>query len=187
MPNWVYNKMTVTGSKPDLEAFAKKASEQRPEGARPSDLSFWNFVRPADSELVEYHETGWYDWNIKHWGTKWDACDAEAGDIERQADDDFSLDYEFSTAWADPKEVFEAMVSQHPELSFSVTCNEEQGWGIEYWGEKGELTVTDKWNIPETHEERESRFGQCYCEIMDDLDTNYMFDDCPKKKEKVTV
>ena len=85
MPNWVYNKMTVTGSKPDLEAFAKKASEQRPEGARPSDLSFWNFVRPADSELVKYHETGWYDWNIKHWGTKWDACDAEAGDIERQA------------------------------------------------------------------------------------------------------
>jgi len=182
MPNWVYNKMTVTGSKPNLEAFASKASEDL-SGDRPSYLSFLNFVRPADDELATYYETGWYEWNIKHWGTKWDAGETVAGDIERQADGDYSLDYEFNTAWADPKEALEAIVRQHPELSFFVTCNEEQGWGIEYSGQKGKLTVTDKWEIPETHRERKDRYGYCYCES----DGFAPYDDCPKKKEKVTV
>jgi hypothetical protein len=187
MPNWVYNNMTVTGGKSDLEAFAKKASEQRPEGASPSVLSFFNFVRPADDDLANYHETGWYEWNIEHWGTKWDACDAVVSDVEKQADGIYSLDYGFNTAWADPREALEAIVSQHPELSFYIKSVEEQGWGVEYSGIDGDLVTDRQWDIPETHAERINLIGYCDCEAMGEDETDWMFDECPKKKEKVTV
>jgi hypothetical protein len=189
--NAKYMKHVVTGSEWDW-VMVDEVNE--------GPLLFWNFIKPDDSILEEYwgpqpkfdsladsmasRTNHWYDWNCRNWGTKWDACDPEVGDIERQADNYYSLDYEFRTAWADPKEVFEAMVQQYPTLNFSVTCNEEQGWGVEYWGENGELTVTDQWDIPSTHEEQESRTGNCYCEINDDYRP---FDDCPVKKETVNA
>ena len=214
MPNWVYNTMTVSGDKATVEAFIKQAAqpyhcktmkydgddwvmvEQISEGS----LSFWNFIKPDDSILEEYwgpqpkfesladsmakKTNHWYDWNCRNWGTKWDACEPESGGIEKQADNFYSVDYDFSTAWGDPREVFVAMVQQYPTLYFSVTCNEEQGWGMEYYGENGELTMTDQWDIPSTHEEQESRTGNCYCEINDDYQP---FDDCPVKKETVNA
>ena len=214
MPNWVYNTMTVSGDKATVEAFIKQAAqpydcktmkydgddwvmvEQISEGP----LSFWNFIKPDDSILEEYwgpqpkfesladsmakKTNHWYDWNCRNWGTKWDACEPESGGIEKQADNFYSVDYDFRTAWGDPREVFVAMAQQYPTLYFSVTCNEEQGWGMEYYGENGELTMTDQWDIPSTHEEQELRTGNCYCEINDDYQP---FDDCPVKKETVSA
>lgn len=214
MPNWVYNTMTVSGDKATVEAFIKQAAqpydcktmkydgddwvmvEQISEGP----LSFWNFIKPDDSILEEYwgpqprfesledsmakKTNHWYDWNCRNWGTKWDACDPVSGGIEKQADNFYSVDYDFRTAWGDPREVFVAMTQQYPTLYFSVTCNEEQGWGMEYYGENGELTMTDQWDIPSTHEEQELRTGNCYCEINDDYQP---YDDCPVKKETVNA
>lgn len=214
MPNWVYNTMTVSGDKATVEAFIKQAAqpydcktmkydgddwvmvEQISEGP----LSFWNFIKPDDSILEEYwgpqpkfesladsmakKTNHWYDWNCRNWGTKWDACEPESGGIEKQADNFYSVDYDFRTAWGDPREVFVAMAQQYPTLYFSVTCNEEQGWGMEYYGENGELTMTDQWDIPSTHEEQELRTGNCYCEINDDYQP---FDDCPVKRETVSA
>lgn len=211
MPNWVYNTMTVSGDKATLEAFAKQAAQPyncksmkfvdndwvSVDDVNDEPLSFWNFIKPDDSILEEYwgpqpkfesladamarSTNHWYDWNHKNWGTKWDACEPGVGDME-QYGEHYSLEYEFRTAWGDPKEVFEAMVQQYPTLNFSVVCNEEQGWGIEYWGENGELTVTDQWDIPNTHEERESRTGQCECDFLDGYRP---YEDCPVKKETV--
>jgi hypothetical protein len=214
MPNWVYNTMTVSGDKATLEAFAKQASTPYQcksmkfigndyvmvDDVNEGDLLFWNFIKPDDSVLEEYwgpqpkfesladslatRTNHWYDWNHRNWGTKWDACDPGVGEMTKNTDEHYSLEYEFRTAWGDPREVFEAMVQQYPTLDFSITCNEEQGWGVEYWGENGELTVTDQWDIPSTHEESEMRSGQCECDYNDDYRP---YDDCPVKSETVNA
>jgi hypothetical protein len=83
MPNWVYNKMTINGSKEELLAFMNKASQQHEtrwlseqwirnedgtntkvpdeerkieiELSEASDLSFWNFIKP-NQELIDSGE-----------------------------------------------------------------------------------------------------------------------------------
>ena len=199
MPNWVWNQMIVTGKNDRLDAFIEQArqpyKQDQWEGApmRESDISLWNFLRPDDSildeyygeepqdlsfeERIQYKTNHWYDWNIRNWGCKWDASDAlvyKENEI---------LGYEFNTPWSPPLGAFNAMVAQYPDLEFKLFYSEEQGWGGEVVGKDGATTVIDEWDIPETHEERLNRFGYCYCEEMGDDDTDYMFDDCPKKLE----
>lgn len=55
MPNWVTNHITITGPKTTLELFVKER------------LSFQKF-HPRPEEENE----NWYNWNVHHWGTKWE-------------------------------------------------------------------------------------------------------------------
>jgi len=129
-------------------------------------LSFWNFVEPKDKdayfadkvrddeddemtfeERMEYDSKfsdNWYDWNIRNWGTKWDACECRL--IE---DSGRALTYEFNTAWSPAEKAFKAMVKQHPSLRFEFYNEEEQGWGVVYEGKKGKLKEVASWGIPE--------------------------------------
>jgi hypothetical protein len=157
-------------------------------------LSFWNFIRPSDDILEEYHgpqpeyktfedrvrgsTNHWYDWNNRNWGTKWEACDSEI-----TSESEGSVTYGFRTAWAPPEPVFREMVRQHPGLDFEIKCVEEQGWGVEYSGIDGDLLMIDQWSIPESHEDSVERTGECQCGWLDDTESEYMFDDCPRKKE----
>jgi hypothetical protein len=175
MPNWVYNKVTIEGPLAEVERFQQQANTDQV-------LSFETFV-PSPGE----DNPNWYEWNIKNWGTKWDACRPMVGELERHADGVARLEYEFETAWAEPEPVFRAMAEQFPALVFDITYNEEQGWGGEYHGSGGELSRTEEWDIPSSHEEKERRNGQCYCDYMEDLETEFMFDDCPKKMALVSA
>jgi len=129
-------------------------------------LSFWNFVEPEDkdayfadkvrddghdemtfAERIEHDlkfSNNWYDWNCRNWGTKWDACDCRI--VE---DAQFALTYRFDTAWAPAEPAFRAMVEQHPDLKFEFHNEEEQGWGVIFRGENGELEAVDSWDIPD--------------------------------------
>jgi hypothetical protein len=69
------------------------------------------------------------------------------------------------------------MVSQHPELVFEMSCQEEQGWGAELRGENGVLTVIEKWDIPDSHQECSKRNAMCACEWADEPTDFYP--DCP--------
>lgn len=203
MPNWVYNTMTVTGSNQVLDRFTKQAAtpyvthhynpieKTRGEQLNEGELLFWNFAKPPESVLEEYwgpeprhdnpydamkRETNhWYDWNHRNWGTKWEACDPE---IIQESEG--LITYHFRTAWADPRPVFEEMAKQYPDLKFSIGCNEEQGWGLEYYGSEGELTIIDQWEIPASHAEREDRTGECECNYSLDYRP---YDDCPLQNE----
>lgn len=241
MPNWVYNSMSVSGTRKDLLAFAEKASQRHttywltepwvrnedgtntrvPDEERKieeeltpeSPMSFWNFVKPEDEELPYYfgnkvkeedkpdeslsHEeqlaksltfsgSGWYDWNIRNWGCKWDASEEELDSDLTTLKDTDSISYRFSTAWSPPEGVFRAMVEQHPELDFDFSCEEEQGWGMEWTssdgGEEGEersLILTKEWDIPNSHAEHEDLGRSCVCEYEENSDEWY--DDCPDK------
>ena len=72
------------------------------------------------------------------------------------------------------------MVEQHPDLSFSIRCEEEQGWGVEFDGTDGELSVTKEWDIPESHGDWDAidNPDRCVCQWEDDI-TNW-YSDCPR-------
>lgn len=186
-------------------------------------FSFWNFIRPEDEILPVYfghvkadkpegyeewsmeekfaHDLKFtgnnaYDWNVRNWGTKWDAYDQNADEpfIDEKAGT-ASVSFSFNTAWSIPEPVFKAVCEQHPELSFSFESEEEQGWGATFassevdGAEDGEPTSTlimlDEWDIPESHADLVSRGRDCRCEYDDDEDSWY--DDCPRAESVFTV
>lgn len=185
MPNWVYNKLTVTGPHATLYEFIDQAGDPRVtdgEIQNRSELSFLNFMRPDGDELETYDTTGWYTWNITNWGCKWDA-----GEVEILHKSEREVIYTFTTPWSPPTEAFVAMVAQHPALGLFLEYNEEQGWGGELIGENGGVAQGETWEIPASHEEREGRFGSCICDAMTPDEIEYMYDDCPLKKEQVSA
>lgn len=64
----------------------------------------------------EYGATNWYDWNIAHWGTKWNAYDQ--ADIQPNS-------FKFDTAWSTPMPVIEALSTMFPDVTFEVDYADE--------------------------------------------------------------
>jgi hypothetical protein len=197
--------MSVTGDEEAITRFKEQASKpyktgwidnrlslgEQEIGTHEGPLSFWNFITPPEEKLMEYFETNgwangvqtgqtewnWYQWNSANWGCKWDAGDACLSD-----ESPTSLDYTFETPWSIPTPVFTAMVEQFPTLSFSFDSVEEQGWGAEFAGIQGELTLVKEWDVPNSHKEHEEHNQTCVCEWADD-EPDRWFDDCPDKAE----
>lgn len=228
MPNWVYNSMSVNGSKADLIAFRDKARQARPSDIKDGELvyeygdsvlSFWNFKHPEKLEAyfadasgkkpdgyadwsmeeklahdLKFEGDGWYDWNVREWGCKWDAGSADLNDSTE--DKAPYLHYSFETAWSIPEPVFAEIVRQHPELSFDFSCEEEQGWGAEYTSSDGDdvdedgkvvksLILTHEWDIPDSHSDYVERGKECWaCESGDPDD---LYEDCPREDTDFVV
>jgi hypothetical protein len=67
----------------------------------------------------KYGHSGWYNWRVSNWGTKWDACESD-WDLE-----DDGMTIHFQTAWAPPIGWLENVSAQFPELVFKMTFQEE--------------------------------------------------------------
>ena len=140
MPNWVFSDLTITGE--GAKKFFEDSSqdytigyegiESRPEThAMPiyepsnDEFSFYALVRPeTEAEQLDYATGGWYDWNVKHWGTKWDA-----GDVEIYEVTDDKVTIKFQTAWSPPFEWLDKVTKMYPHLKFQFDYEEETGWG----------------------------------------------------------
>lgn len=73
----------------------------------------------TDEEAAELSASGfssWYDWNIAHWGTKWNA-------YSTRPLDDTSI--YFQTAWSAPIKVITALAKLHPEVGFKLEYADE--------------------------------------------------------------
>lgn len=185
MPNHVYNSMTVIGTPEALKAFKEKARHEDRE------FSYWNFVTPPQEAIDsgEYegrrgYEDGkpigrtpnnWYEFNIREWGTKWDAYEVET-DFSRDLSD-YSLTASWTSAWGEPRPIFEAITRQHPALVFLFHWQEEQGWGGEANGELGQFSITEEWSIPSSHHESRKRDITCICQWEENSWDLYW--DCP--------
>jgi hypothetical protein len=224
MPNWVMNRLTITGESEEVKNFVEKAKtpyqtfhEGYGENAgkimeeqRTGAIMFWNFKQPENKQVyfgasdykpegynelsmeermaisMQFKSDGWYDWNIREWGTKWDACNSEMFNETYREDGTASVQYAFDTAWSPAEDAYRAMVEQHPKLQFEFYCEEEQGWGVEYANtDDGELYVVKEWDIPDSHAdyiERDNLDG-CICAYEEDSEEWY--DDCPNNPKEV--
>ena len=202
MPNHVYNTVTITGDEDDLLRLKRLLSMPQPIQLSKGEFdnlifNFHSLITPDQSIWDEYYgskpkgqsleeslkfaSNHWYDWNIRNWGTKWNAYDESISDnLSDESVKSYYITYEFSTAWSAPAGIIEALAKKIHELklnvSFSWIYEEEQGWGgfIESTPD-GNILEIDSWEIPDSHKEMLSRKGECYC-----LESEPIFDDCPK-------
>lgn len=137
MPNWCYNRLTVTESTPKLEAFLKEHG-----------LSFEAIVKP---ERPENDKTGFatIDAQVAAWGTKWDLTEEEA---KLAAESLLNSDEcSFDTAWSPPSEAIRAL-SELTGAHFLLAHYEP---GCFFWGAEsiGDGCIATEFDGDETKEQ----------------------------------
>lgn len=128
MPNWCSNVATLSHPEPKMIARLLKAAEAEGPGvlqefipcpAELLDPETGSYGGPNAEEkdalraslIKKYGYSGWYDWNVANWGTKWDLCDIT---VSQPYDDTVLL--HFDTAWSPPIEAYAKL----EELGFQV-------------------------------------------------------------------
>jgi len=97
------------------------------------DTELLNHIIPMPPE--EEIASGWYDWRLDNWGTKWDIYETHCNRIDAN-----TLSMTFYTAWSPPIPVFDKLV----DMGFEVNARYlDEGWM--YIGEydNGEDWMTD--------------------------------------------
>lgn len=113
-------------------------------------IDTWVLSRPEyDRRINEYGATNWYDWSVKHWGTKWNAYDAKIVDNKPKY-----LAIQFNTAWSPPEPVFRAIEKMFDDSKDSVSMvsiDEDDGVEPYYFGDDSNFFVNrtlDHWRQP---------------------------------------
>ena len=114
----------------DLEAY--KAQPVRSE-LSVNDPNWW-----ADTQRLSETDNSWYNWNVRNWGTKWDVAvsnDDKYSDTYMEGPvengENYAVYYNFNTAWGVPDQALTTLSSQYPDLLFTLSYEEETGWGGE--------------------------------------------------------
>ena len=99
-----------------------------------------------DTQRLSETDKSWYNWNIKNWGTKWDVA---VKDNDSYSDtymegptengENLVVYYNFNTAWSPPFPAIAKLSSQYPSLLFTMSYEEETGWGGECEFLRGEM------------------------------------------------
>lgn len=125
-------------------------------------FAFWNIIKPTNLEAyygpqpetdlskgLSFDSDHWYDWNVRNWGTKWDVAvhqDEEYPETELTDEGEGFISYRFNTAWSPPTEAIVKLSEQYPNLVFTLSFEEETGWGGEVVIENGEPTETESYD-----------------------------------------
>jgi len=114
-------------------------------------FAFWNIIKPTDmeaydgpqpktenfEEAMKFKSDHWYDWNVRNWGTKWDVAVSSAETYPDTTVEDTAngenhvVHYNFETAWSRPMGALTKLSEQYPDLLFTLSYEEETGWGGE--------------------------------------------------------
>jgi hypothetical protein len=101
------------------------------------------------AEQLQFKGKCWYDWNVRNWGTKWDVgmSDEESyRETEITDETDTSIGYKFNTAWSPPFQAIEKLSAQYPDVEFSLSYEEETGWGGEMLFVNGQPTEIESYD-----------------------------------------
>lgn len=155
MPNWIKNRIDFQGKREDIERVFEFLKGEKglmdfnkvipmPEtykkydttnhyngiGIEDQELKF-QYVRATREQQKKYGVVGWYDWSIKYWGSKWNACGAAR----------VSDSIMFKTAWSGVPTVVKEIAKKFPELYIEYAYADEDagsnvGTGYSDYGEK---------------------------------------------------
>jgi hypothetical protein len=128
---------------------------------------------PASTEKdwFKFDTNDWYNFNVREWGTKWDVAVAEddkspttymEGPVANG--DNKVVYYNFETAWSRPMPALQKLSAQYPTLLFTLSYEEETGWG-------GELEILRGEVISESEYDNK-------CHDCDSTDTMEFCEDC---------
>ena len=128
MPNWVKNNVKVYGTKKELEKFVEKHFNKE------GEFDFETIIEMPESifrgnlgkeEKEKYGDNNWYDWSIKNWGTKWNACDTQEPIIEAAHSREAVLSFSFNTAWACPEQIYRKLAEMYKKNPMVVKYADE--------------------------------------------------------------
>lgn len=127
MPNWCNNHITIKhADKALIDAIVATQGTDKgvldtiipcPAELNDPDLTTWSRDREDELEAkkkamkAKYGYESWYDWNIAHWGTKWDLCEPHITRV-----DDNTVEIACDTAWSPPIAAYETMVEMGYEV-----------------------------------------------------------------------
>ena len=161
MPNWVYNGLTIEGNPEQVDKLVEQMNKPFVDYIEAAgDLSFGiketkyvnpifsfrNIVAPTDLEAYKKQpdfaakepQDDWYNWNTRNWGVKWDVAVREGDEYPSTYmegpvvnGDNKVVYYSFETAWGAPFTAIEKLSAQFPVLLFTLSYEEETGWGGE--------------------------------------------------------
>jgi hypothetical protein len=112
-------------------------------------FAFWNIVKPTNLDAYDSQPThtpelpitfegdDWYNWNVRNWGTKWDVAVSSNDTYPNTTVEDtvngenHVVHYNFETAWSRPMPALLNLSEQYPDLLFTLSYEEETGWGGE--------------------------------------------------------
>lgn len=132
MPNYVDNDMRIYGDKIELNKIRDAVA-----GNGEAVISFDSIIPQPDdtSEWAEDIFPGWYNWNIKHWGTKWNALYTDL------SEEDDHLFYQFTTAWSPPFPIYDNLFETYPRVKYIIkSWDFMSGWAYEMVVENGKYT-----------------------------------------------
>lgn len=147
MPNWCTNIVTITGPADEVTRLADEVATPYTDPSREDssevtgDFLLWNMVRPTAEDLAERDRIGWYDWNIAHFGTKWE----NTGDCRVRDSSPGTRVYDFATAWSPPIPALGALAARYPQVTIEATYDEPGNdfSGIATWS-NGQLLSHDE-------------------------------------------
>ncbi|MBM6583843.1 hypothetical protein ILT44_26950 [Microvirga sp. BT689] len=140
MPNWVHTRVHLSGASEHIAAFRKACI--RPitdEDGQPIGFDFGSLLpmpaaakatlqdRSEEARQQAIQATGyesWYDWRCDNWGVKWNSSA-----FRQIALTPSTFEFGFTTPWALPTPIFEALSKAFPLLSGRVVATE---WGEEW-------------------------------------------------------
>ena len=176
MPNWVSNTLSIEGSPVLISYLKEQMNrpftvshenwDMDSNSMKSMDVSysnpvfsFWNIIKPTDMEeyCKQSQDTNtkldWYSWNNNNWGVKWDVAIADGNvysdttlDRDEPNGENHLLVYRFDTAWGFPDEVLKTLSAQYPDLLFTLSYQEETGWGGEHEYLRGEQLDGSEYN-----------------------------------------
>lgn len=187
MPNWCSNTATFHHEDPtQIDRLVKGFVNERLFGEfLPTPEPLCQTVEIGDNynerlaellkaNLVKFGYSSWYEWNIEHWGVKWDVGE-ELDSVTRI--DDNTVKLSFDTAWNSPVRFYEYLAA---ELDFDITAfylEEGMGFVGKYTSDGGDESYNfdgseDLEDIPEDICEHWDLAGICeQREDWDDEDT----------------
>lgn len=126
MPNWCKNNLKILGDELEVKRCVKLIQNDKGEmtfdKAVPMPLPLKSTTSPSQKKnkhLIDAYGTdNWYNWSIKNWGVKWDACESEFN-----PDDDITVTFE--TPWGPPVEFLQKLSLEFPDLDFELQFADE--------------------------------------------------------------
>ena len=142
MPNWFYFTLDVSGKKEEVQNFVDNVKGSMDYETEECEFDFNHFVPQPDNIFrgalgnkeeeycKENNLPNWYNWNVAHWGTKWNAVVDDSfwvSELKYNA----TFRYDMRTAWADPRPIIIKMLEKYPDLDLEINGEEESNaYGI---------------------------------------------------------
>jgi hypothetical protein len=144
MPNWCNNSVIIKGREEDVKevrkflkgrgpkymndgSFNKKDTCEAAEvdmSEKPSVFQFHKVIPVPFHVLKDGYSEAGYNWQIAHWGTKWEAGDIDLQVTPKQKKGRMELCYNFSTAWSPPEAVILKLGELFPKVHITFTYDE---------------------------------------------------------------